>query len=235
MARAVVILQARMGSRRLPGKTLMDLSGRTLLEHCVRRLEGAGLPLVVATTRRPEDDAIVREAGRLGASVFRGETDDVLARYVAAAQAVDATLVVRATADNPLVDGRGVGRALALLDNVGADHVVEFGLPIGAAVEAVRVEALERAWTLIADPYDREHVTSFIRRDGRFQSLRAMAPRALRRPGLRLTVDTQTDYDFVRDVLSSCDADFPVLEEIIRVADARLVQMAAAERRERGA
>src|SRR5262249_27485842 len=160
----------------LPGKVLALIGARTLLEHCVRRLAASELPIVVATTDRPEDDVIVVEGARIGVSVYRGPADDVLARYVGAAQRFGFTQVVRATADNPFVDGEGPRRVLAHAQRLPADHVVECGLPVGAAVEAVSRDALERAHEVAADPYDREHVTSLIRRDSRFKAVRAVAP-----------------------------------------------------------
>jgi spore coat polysaccharide biosynthesis protein SpsF len=228
MERLAIVLQARLGSVRLPGKVLARIGTRTLLEHAVTRLSTSGLPIIVATTERQEDDAIVREAARLGTQVFRGPTDDVLARCIGAARAFNLSGIVRATADNPCVDGDGPARVIALARRVGADHVVECGLPIGAAVEAVTLEALERAQALIADPYDREHVTSFLRRDSRFRALRIVAPGNVRRPGLRLTVDTQDDLDFIRSVLASVGAGtrIPRLAEVIRAAEALRVRAA---------
>ena len=103
--RAGIILQARLGSSRLPRKALAAIAGQTILEHCLRRLMFAGVaPVVLATTDRPEDQALAAVAQHLGASVFRGDADDVLGRFVAAAEAFDFDHVVRATGDNPGVD-----------------------------------------------------------------------------------------------------------------------------------
>lgn len=223
---AAVILQARMGSTRLPGKVLMPIGKWSLLAHCVRRLQASRRRVIVATTTDAADAAVAREAERLGADVFRGHPTDVLDRYCAAARAHELTYVMRATADNPFVDGDAVGRTLDLLAGAGADHVIEFGLPVGAAVEAVTADALARAHGLATDPYDREHVTSFIRRDERFYAIRAVATGAVRRPGLRLTVDTAEDLDFARRVyehLGEPDAIVP-LKAVIAAADARIVK-----------
>ena len=237
MTRTAIVLQARMGSTRLPGKSLMRLGSRTVLEHCLTRLDTSGLPLIVATTTLAEDDAIEAEARRCGTQVFRGAATDVLGRYIEAARTFEIDTIVRATGDNPLVDADSPRRVLDLMQNLEADHVVEHGLPVGAAVEAVRLEALARAAGLITDPYDREHVTSFVRRDGRFQSLRAMAPRDVRRPGLRLTVDTQADFDFIASVLAAIEPaeSLPTLAAIIRVADAQLVRAVGRQVLQRGA
>src|SRR5262245_1262251 len=147
MEQIAVIVQARMGSRRLPGKVLARIGTRTLLEHAIARLRSCNLPIIVATTTRREDDTVDREARRLGAEVVRGEEDDVLARFIRAAKQHKLTSVIRATADNPFVDGDGPARVLELTQRVAADHVIECGLPIGTAVEVVTLEALERAQT----------------------------------------------------------------------------------------
>ena len=143
-----IVLQARMGSTRLPGKVLAPVGSHSLLELCVRRLSSSGFPVVIATTERDEDDPIVTEAGRLEIGVCRGPEHDVLARYIQAAKAFGFTDVIRATADNPCVDLGAAGRAMAFRRRVEADHVVECGLPVGAAVEAVSLDALERASAL---------------------------------------------------------------------------------------
>jgi spore coat polysaccharide biosynthesis protein SpsF len=236
MTGAIVVLQARMGSRRLPGKVLARINGRTIVEHCIARLGASGVPVVVATTTRSEDDRVERETRRHGADVFRGDEHDVLGRTIGAAHAFGATEIVRATADNPLVDGSGVSRVLDLRRRVQADHVVECGMPVGTAVEAVLVSALERAQEQITDPYDREHVTSFIRRADGFLALRAVAPGNIRRPGLRLTVDTDEDLDFVRAVMARFPAEsLPPLSDVIRVADGLLVHGVARQRTQQGA
>ncbi len=221
MARVAVVLQARVGSARLPGKVLAHVGGRTILDHCVLRLSVSGLPVIVATTTRPEDNAVEAEARAIGAEVFRGDEHDVLSRFIAAARAFDLTEVVRATADNPLVDGEGVMRVVEFRRRVNADHVMERGLPVGMAVEAVAVDALSRANAWVTDPYDREHVTSFIRRDARFRVFWATVPAGIRRPSLRLTVDTPADLELVRAVvqrLGSAQAVAPIAR-VIAAAD----------------
>jgi len=207
MSNAAVVLQARMGSTRLPGKVLAPIAGRSVLAHCVERLRArSGLPVIVATTELPEDDRVAIEAARLEAPVVRGATDDVLARYLKAAEAFGLTAVLRATADNPAVDMDAPLRTLAILRRSGADHVVEYGLPHGAAVEAVTTRALQQAATLATEASDREHVTTLIRRDARFFALPALAPGHVRRPQIRLTVDTAADLAFMRRVFALAGA-----------------------------
>jgi spore coat polysaccharide biosynthesis protein SpsF len=196
-----IVLQARMGSTRLPGKSLAQVAGRSVLAHCVERLRASStLPVVVATTMRPEDDCLEREGTALGVAVVRGPDDDVLGRFVMVAARLSLTDIVRATGDNPAVDIDAARRVLELRRRTGADHVVEYGLPYGTAVEAVSVQGLVRSAELAVEPHDREHVTSFIRRDPRFSAISAIAPPALRRPGLRFTVDTAEDLEWMRRV-----------------------------------
>jgi len=236
MSKAAIVLQARMSSARLPGKAMALVAGRPLLAVCIERLRAAsGLPVILATTERPEDDCLIREAERLGALTCRGPELDVLARYVQAAERFDLTEVIRATGDNPAVDLDAPARVLAQLERTRADYVVERGLPVGAAVEAVTADALRRAADLAEEPFDREHVTPFIRRDSRFVAIQAIAPGAVREPGLRLTVDTPVDLDFLREVyrcVQPTDDVLAPLVEILRAADRVLILRADMPRRE---
>jgi spore coat polysaccharide biosynthesis protein SpsF len=219
-SRAGIILQARMGSSRLPGKALATIGGRTILEHCVRRLLFAGVaPVALATTDRAEDDALESAARRLGALVFRGDADDVLARLVAAAGAFDFDIVVRATGDNPGTDIQAPGRLIAALRSGGADYVYEEGLPYGAAAEAVTRTALLRASNEATQLADLEHVTTYVRRNTRrFRVLRIEAPAPLRRPDVRLTVDTADDLEHVRELFERTGVDMPSLRQLIEAS-----------------
>lgn len=222
-----IVIEASLGSKQLPGKVLKVLAGRTLLEHSVTRLRASGLPIIVAATTETCDDPLDAAVTELGASLYRGDTDDVLARVLGAAGAFGLTELIRVSAAHPAVDTGGVHRIAELRRRVHADHAIECGLPQGAAVEAVTVEALRRSHAMVTDPYDLEHVTSFIRRDTRFTAMRAVAPGHLRRPGLRLTVQTPEDLEFMHGVLSSTTTAAPEapLEEIIAVAEAAVVRL----------
>jgi spore coat polysaccharide biosynthesis protein SpsF len=198
---SAIVLQARMGSMRLPGKTLAPIEGRTILAHCVERLRyRSGLRVIVATTTSSDDDVLATEARRLDAPVVRGPVSDVLARFVLVADTFNLTTLIRATADNPAVDMDAPRRTLDLLERTSAAHVVEHGLPYGTAVEAIACDQLRQAAAEATDPYDREHVTPFLKRDRRFRAIDALAPATVRCPSLRLTVDTPEDLEFVRRV-----------------------------------
>lgn len=231
--RAGIILQARYASSRLFGKALEPVGGRSILEHCLRRLIKAGVARVVlATTCEPEDDALEVVARRLGVPVFRGDTYDVLGRFAHAARIFDLDPVIRATGDNPAVDVQAPGRLLAALRLTGADYVQEEGLPCGAAVEAMTADALQRAAVLASEPYDREHVTTFIRsHPDLFAVATVAAPAPLVRPSLRVTVDTPEDLDHVRNLFFRTHTDDPSLAALIAAAGARGPLYATAIRR----
>lgn len=218
-ADTIIILQARMGSRRLPGKALALIGGRSVLGHAILRLQRSeAAPVIVATTVEPADDAIEAEARRYGVEVFRGPRDHVLERFVLLARAAGARRIVRATADNPAVDGHAASRVLATLERREADYVVEYGLPYGSAVEAVTTMALEQALAYSRDAYDHEHVTPFIvRNPDRFRVIKQLAPAQIRRPDLRFTVDTREDLLYMREVFAA--AENASLPELIRAAD----------------
>lgn len=219
---SIVVLQARMGSSRLPGKVLAPICGRTILSHCIRRLQAAAIgEVVVATSTRPEDMAVVVESQRHNVRVVRGSSTDVLGRYLLAIEDWQGPFVFRATADNPVVDIDAPGRVLKVLEG-GADYCVEEGLPVGAAVEGMRTSALRESATLAQSPYDREHVTPYLRHQpGRFAVRPVAAPPECYRPHLRLTVDTRDDLSYVRSLLEQAGADARLvpLKEVIALAD----------------
>jgi spore coat polysaccharide biosynthesis protein SpsF len=219
---SIIVLQARMNSARLPGKVLTDIAGCSILGHCIKRLKAANVgEVIVATTTRPEDAAVVAEAERYGARAIRGPVDDVLGRFIVALADWEGEFVFRATADNPVVDIDAPGRVLKVLEG-GADYCVEEGLPVGAAVEGVRTAALRDAASVAHSAYDREHVTPYLRHQpGRFKVCPAPAPPECYRPHLRLTVDTREDFSYVRSLLEQAGAEQRLvpLREVIALAD----------------
>jgi spore coat polysaccharide biosynthesis protein SpsF len=221
IAGSLIVLQARMGSTRLPGKAVRQIAGRSVLARCLARLlAGEAAPVVLATTTNSDDDALEREADALGVKTVRGPEHDVLGRFILASSAVDTRYVIRATADNPAVDIDAARRVLRVLVSSQSDYVVEHDLPHGAAVEAVSVAALRIADRLATASDDREHVTTFVKRDRRaFKVIDLEAPRLLRRPDLRFTVDTPEDLQYMDAVLSSVSS-VPVEPPLWSIIDA---------------
>ena len=205
-ARAVVILQARLGSHRLPGKVLATLGHWPLAEYCIRRLVAAGVgSVVLATTTAPEDRAVLALGEALGVATCAGPVDDVLGRYAQVVERYpDADHVLRATADNPFVDLGTCGRILKALSG-GADYAVEEALPLGTAVEGVRRDVLLQAHRQATAAYDREHVTPWVRRNEGLVRVTPLAPGDVRAPDLRLTVDTPEDLAFARRLAAALE------------------------------
>jgi spore coat polysaccharide biosynthesis protein SpsF (cytidylyltransferase family) len=224
----VALLQARMGSTRLPGKVLMPLEGRPMLEQLVRRLRPSRRldALVVATTTEAADDALAAAAGRLDVGLFRGSETDVLGRFAGAAQAFGAATIVRLTADNPLVDGAFVDFVLERYADAGvayAETTTTRTYPYGLSVEVFARAALDAAAAEATSPSDREHVTPFIRQDPvRFPGLALVAPEP--HGDLRWTVDTAADLAHVRALFAALDLGERPLghEAIIRHERARV-------------
>ncbi len=198
------IIQARMGSSRLPGKTLAPIAGQPLLLHVLRRAAASQRisEIVVATTTQQEDDAIVAAVGDR-CRVFRGSVNDVLDRYYQAACQVKADPIIRITADDPLKDPAVIDR---IIDRLLADATLDYAsntiqpsYPEGLDVEAFRFAALERAWREATRVSDREHVTPFIWRQPEFFKIaNVAAPKDWSH--LRWTIDYEQDLAFARAV-----------------------------------
>lgn len=202
--RLLHVVQARMGSHRLPGKVLSPIGGWPLLQYTVVRALAAGVgEVLVATTTRPDDDAVALMAAQLGVAVVRGPDVDVLGRFALVARHyAEVRWIVRWTADNPFADIGSTGRLLTSMID-GADYGVEEGLPVGAAVEVMSRSALLEADEMAQTPYDREHVTPWLKRLDGSRQRRPTAPDGYVAPDLRLTVDTLADLQVVRRVADS--------------------------------
>lgn len=209
--RVVCIVQARMGSSRLPGKVLMDLAGRPMLRFMLDRLAPLttlGVErVVVATSTDPRDDPVEATASDARVAVVRGSEHDVLSRYVEALDAFPATTVVRLTADCPLADPQLVAAVIDRHRYAKADftcNVLPRTFPKGLDVEVVDGAALRAAHAEALDPVEREHVTPFFyRHPERFRLANLPARDALNLGRERWTVDTATDLDFVRTAVAA--------------------------------
>lgn len=205
-ARVVAVVQARLGSSRLPGKALEEIAGRPMLAHVLTRAAAVrGVDQVVlATTVKPEDDALADLARSLGIVATRGKVDDVLDRFHAALLEHPAEVVVRLTGDCPLLDPRVVELVLdAHVRSAGTvDYVSNVDPPTypdGLDTEVFSRQSLERAWREARLPSDREHVTTYIRdHPDRFRRANVAHPDDL--SAHRWVVDTRADLAFARQV-----------------------------------
>jgi len=223
--KTVAIIQARMGSTRLPGKVMMKLGGRSLLAYLVNRLNAADSvdQIVVATTTRSEDEIVVQEAESLGVAHYRGSESDVLGRYLEAAKEFGADIIVRVTADNPFTDPASIDRVVARIKS-GYEYAIETDLPVGTTGEAMTFQALEFLDAASTTVRWREHVTLYAKEHP--QMLRTSfvtAPSDCARPDLSYTVDYLEEYEELRELCAQLpDPKFP-LKELIALADKQAV------------
>lgn len=217
--RPYLILQARTGSTRLPGKmTLPFYEGRGVLEILLSRLRDAsgflGVEgIMVATTLNPSDDAIAEIARASGVEVYRGSEADVLSRFIGAAETVGADRIIRVCADNVFLDIESLRFLVESLKNRVADYVsfrTSEGRPsilthFGFFAEGVRTEALRRVAEMTDAPLYHEHVTNFIYthpEEFRIElyPVEDRAPGLEGYPDLRLTMDTAEDFELQKDI-----------------------------------
>lgn len=204
--KVVCIVQARMGSSRLPGKVLMDLAGEPVLARCLARLGRARSldQVAVATTTLPGDQALVDWCAARGVACLLGHPEDLLDRYHQAALALGADVVVRCTSDCPLIDpelvDRVVGEFLAARPGVdyASSRLPEYLFPRGLDTEVVSMAALERAWRMDANPAWREHVTPYIYFHPESFAILGVPCREGDFSAYRLTVDTPEDLALMR-------------------------------------
>jgi len=200
----LAIIQARMGSTRLPGKVLMDIAGRTMLSRVVRRAARAAAldKVVVATTLHHADEPVESEARALGVGVYRGSEQDVLDRYCQAARQSPADMICRITSDCPLIDPGLIDRVVESCLSSGADYAsntLSRTFPRGLDVEVFSHTTLERAWREASEPYQRVHVTPYVyQHPERFRLVNVEAPSDL--SAHRWTVDTPEDLELVRRI-----------------------------------
>jgi len=191
------VIQARMQSKRLPGKSMKEIAGKPLLAHVIERakmMTGIGT-VVVATCH--DNEPIVALAASLGVQSYVGSESNVLERYYMAAQQAGGDYIVRITGDNPFTDVEYGAMAVEIAVETGADLSSITGIPLGTGVEVIKREALDTAYRENSTAYQREHVTPYIKEHAELFSVQRH-PVLVKNPykHMRLTVDTPEDYDF---------------------------------------
>lgn len=217
----VAIIEARMGSSRLPGKTLVPIIGRPMLALLVERLQRVPEldQIVIATTTATEDFQIEQLARRLEVGCFRGSSDDVLDRVLKAAMKHKADLIVEITGDCPLIDpdvtSETIRSFLAGEFDYFSNNLVRT-YPRGLDTQVFPTRILADVASRTNDPADREHVSLYIyEHPERYRLGHSLAPDRVRRPDLRLTVDTPEDLAMVRAIYESlypADPEFTVFD-----------------------
>lgn len=208
MTRTVAIIQARMSSSRLPGKVLKDIAGQPMLLRVVERARRASAVdlVMVATTTDPSDDPIENLCREHGIACYRGSMFDVLDRFFGAARQAEADVIVRITADCPLIDPRVIDQVVEAFHSTGADFACNRlpppwhrTWPIGLDTEVCSFQGLERAWKEAVLPYEREHVMPFFYdQEGRFKVF--VVEHEPDYGEMRWTVDTAEDLHLLREI-----------------------------------
>ncbi|MET4073482.1 glycosyltransferase family protein [Hymenobacter sp. UYCo722] len=227
MQTAGIISQVRMASTRLPGKVLLPAAGRPLLDYHVARLAQSGLPLYLATTTEPADDALAAYAEAHGLPYHRGSETDVLARYYETAVKFGLDVIVRVTSDCPLVDGPLIGAAVAryLADadplEFRSNSIIR-SFPRGLDFEIFSLPMLAEAYERADLPYEREHVTPYLKTGPaahRFRNVDEVWPGG-DFSRFRITLDTPEDYEVLRRLIEEHHADQLALPELLALLEA---------------
>ncbi len=199
--KTVAIVQARMGSTRLPGKMMLDLGGKPAIQRVIDRVEKAELvdQIVLATSTNPLDDVFMDVVH--GIIIFRGSENDVMDRVLNAAIIAEAGLVVEITGDCPLIDPYMIDQCVKrIISNPDLDYVSNCvplrSYPDGLDVQVYKTEVLEKM-SLITDPDTRKHVGWNIPQHNSFEFYCITAPPELYWPELRITLDTKEDYGLI--------------------------------------
>jgi spore coat polysaccharide biosynthesis protein SpsF len=221
--KVVAIIQARVGSTRLPAKVLADIQGHPMLWHVVERTRAAGTldEVVVATTTQPGDDVIVAFCREQGVECFRGSENDVLDRYYRAALLHDAQAVVRITSDCPLIDPTIVDKTVTAFLKERPDYAsnsVDRTYPRGLDTEVMTFDALELAWREARQVYERVHVTPYLYEiPGKFRVLSVTGDKDY--SACRWTVDTPQDLEFVRAVYARMGSEKFLWSDVLKVLE----------------
>ncbi|HPL64444.1 MAG TPA: aminotransferase class III-fold pyridoxal phosphate-dependent enzyme [Syntrophales bacterium] len=201
----VSIIQARMNSRRLPGKVLQEIEGVPMLGRVIDRVRASRLAslTVVATSEGASDDPVEAYCRSIDIPCFRGNEDDVLDRYYRAADRFGADVIVRITADCPLIDPIVIDRVIAAYLQGSCDYAsnrIRYTYPDGLDTEVFSREALAETWRSARKKAEREHVTPYIRESGRFRVAGVECETDLSQRDMRWTVDEPADLEFVRSI-----------------------------------
>lgn len=207
--KTIVIIQARMGSSRLPGKILMPMGSVDNLTYVVARckkIEGVD-EVIVATSTLPQDDAVETWCREQQIAYYRGSEEDVLSRYIEAAKLYDPDYVIRVTADCPFVDYEMASDMVKLMEQEKVDIIdLEGELPRGLAVEVVTYRALKYINTHGHENRHREHVTYYAYEfKDEFKRVSYVADEKRHAPELRITLDTDADYELLSTVAKHFD------------------------------
>jgi len=232
--KVVAVIQARMSSTRLPGKVMLPLGNKHVLERDIERVSRSRTvdEVVVATSESKSDDIIARYADRNGAGVHRGSEEDVLDRMYEAAVDASADIVIRITGDCPLISPKCIDAVVSRLRQSDADYAtntLKQTLPRGLDVEAFTLDRFYEVEQAATDPAEREHVTLYFRQNpDRFDLVNVRSEEIfdsetlLGRSDLRLTLDEADDYELLRHIYEEIDpTNHLAIEDAVAFIDKR--------------
>lgn len=202
------VIQARMGSTRLPKKVMKPIGGMALIDLIVERVKQSDhynhktQNLMIATTVEAEDDLLAHYCLSKGYKVFRGSETDVLQRFAQIVRHFEPQIIVRLTGDNPFIDPALLSKMLEKHRQEKADYTYTTGTPLGISGEMIDAQILSEIDNFPLTQPEREHVTLYIRKHPEQFHLQLFTPpKELAYPAYRFTIDTEEDYDFATRLL----------------------------------
>lgn len=218
-----IILQARMGSLRLPGKILMPIGNKALLDHILHSLQRLRhtATTVIATSETSKDDIVEKFCAERAVACYRGSEANVLDRYYQCATAYDFRHIIRLTGDNPFPDIEELDNLIDLHLVSGTDYANSFAsLPMGVGTEIFTFTALARSWQEGKAPHHLEHVNEYILENPQmFKTALLPVAASKNRPDLRLTVDTMEDYKQACYIAENSLVDYMTTKKAIELAE----------------
>jgi len=208
LLKVIAIVQARMGSTRLPGKVLKKIKDKFVLDYVIDRLRMCKNldDIILATTTNKRDDKLEQYAIDKEIKYYRGNEEDVLSRYYYAAREFNVDVIVRITSDCPLIDPKIVDEVIKKHIETKADYtsnIIKRTFPRGLDVEVFNYNVLKNAFNNAKKKYQREHVTPYIgEKSDKFKLQNIEAKGKLRRPDIRITLDTEEDLKLISKIIN---------------------------------
>ena len=219
-----IISQVRMTSTRLPGKVLLPMGGKTVLEHHVARLSKSSLPVFLATTVNATDNPIVEFAQKFNLGIYRGDEQNVLSRYYGCAQENKLDIIIRVTSDCPLIDGQIIQEAAEQYisfdnPNIYLSNCLQRTFPRGLDFEIFSFQLLEEAFKKAQRPAELEHVTPYINQNcsGQVSFKHIMLNQD--KSHYRITLDTLEDFNLLKVLIEQYEAHLLPAADIIKILD----------------
>lgn len=214
MSQCIAIIQARMGSSRLPGKVLLQINEKPILYYVLKQTKSSKYvdDVIIATSTNTDDDPIIKFCKENNIKYFRGSEENVLDRYYQCAKKFKCNPIIRISADSPLIDPNVIDRVLKKFMNNSFDYVSNniektkhvwkestCNFPVGTVIEVVTFNALKLAWTKAKQPFEREHVFPFIQSHPEMFNISNIKLRK-NLSNIKITVDKINDLQFVREI-----------------------------------